>query len=66
MGDYWIDSDHWKDSGRIDNNDSDNDGNGLMVNDDGAAGDYARVGCSDFDDSDDDGLMVSGLIICGD
>ena len=61
-GDHWIDSDYNDD----DNSDSDNDGNGLMVNDDGAAGDYARVGCSDFDDSDDDGLMVSGLIICGD
>ena len=37
-----------------------------MVNDDGATGDYVQVGCGDFDDNDDDGLMVSGLITCGD
>ena len=37
-----------------------------MVNDDGVAGDYATVGCGDFDDNDDDGLMVIGLITCGD
>ena len=66
MGDYWIGSDHWKDSGCIDNSDSENDGNGLMVNDDGVAGDYDSVSCGDFDDNDDDGLMVIGLITCGD
>ena len=66
MGDY--NGDHWIDSGCIadDNSDSDNDGNGLMVNDDGVAGDYASLGCGDFDDNDDDGLMVIGLITCGD
>ena len=37
-----------------------------MVNGKGVAGDYASLGCGDFDDNDDDGLMVSGLITFGD